>query len=80
MRLDFRGNEAEISLYLDPDLTGIGLGKSMLAAAQHRIALASSGNRVIAEVRAENEASQAAFRAAGFARSDSLRWQWEARP
>lgn len=77
VRLDLDRNDAEISLYLDPALTGLGLGTAMLTAAQRWVAEQRPGLRLVAEVRTGNDASQGAFRAAGFSRAAPERWQWE---
>jgi UDP-2,4-diacetamido-2,4,6-trideoxy-beta-L-altropyranose hydrolase len=80
VRFDFTGDSAEISLYIDPELTGLGLGKAMLEASQRWItAQAPRINRVVAEVLPGNTASAGAFRAAGFSPASPQNWNWETR-
>jgi UDP-2,4-diacetamido-2,4,6-trideoxy-beta-L-altropyranose hydrolase len=76
LRLDHRGDEAVVSVYVDPALTGVGLGPSILRAAQqwvhhHRSQMAA----MVADILPQNTASASAFAAAGFAR-DGARWKW----
>lgn len=78
VRFDDDGHgSAEISYYLDPELTGLGLGSATLRAAQRWIA----GNRtwacIVARVLDGNAASAQAFAAAGFARVGNHDWHWE---
>ena len=81
IRFDFTDDAAEVSLYVDPALTGLGLGRALLGAAQHWIAVrAPRTRRVVAEVRPDNTASVRAFRAAGFSPAQPQHWVWEARP
>lgn len=80
IRFDFSEDAAEISIYLDPELTGLGLGGAMLAVAQAWLAsFCPQVNRVIAEVLPNNVASANTFRAAGFAQQSTTLWVWEAR-
>jgi spore coat polysaccharide biosynthesis predicted glycosyltransferase SpsG/RimJ/RimL family protein N-acetyltransferase len=75
VRLDRAGCEAAVSIYLDPALTGLGLGSRTLEAA----ARWASGpqlrlRRLVAEIDPRNEASQTAFAASGFRRAAERRW------
>jgi len=79
LRLDIApgGAQAEVSLYLDPALHGLGLGAALLTAAQawtrqHEPSL----GRLMAEVLPGNEASAAAFRAARFQPDGDQHWTW----
>ena len=58
----------EISVFLDPQRRGSGLGSSLIASAVRFIARSNpwSCQRIIARIKAENQASQSAFRRAGF--------------
>lgn len=72
VRFDHRGEDAgrpchEVSIFLDPDLLGLGLGPPMLAAAEQAMAgLAAGPLRILAVTRPENHASQAMFRRCGY--------------
>jgi UDP-2,4-diacetamido-2,4,6-trideoxy-beta-L-altropyranose hydrolase len=78
--LDATGTQAEVSLYLDPALHGLGLGSALLEAAKGWVL----GNepaikRLVAEVLPGNEASRAAFRSAGFKQAATAHhWNWTA--
>jgi UDP-2,4-diacetamido-2,4,6-trideoxy-beta-L-altropyranose hydrolase len=77
LRLDLSQAEAEVSLYLDPALHGLGLGASLLRAGQRWIAEHGAPvEHLVAEVLPGNESSRAAFEAAGFARQGAQHWQW----
>lgn len=69
VRLDRDGEQAEVSIYLDPALGGLGLGRKLLdqaaALAQDQLGL----RRLVATIRTENVASQRSFTAAGFAKA-----------
>jgi UDP-2,4-diacetamido-2,4,6-trideoxy-beta-L-altropyranose hydrolase len=79
IRFDFAGEQAEVSLYIDPELTGLGLGRRLLEAAKRWVTMQSARvRRVVAEVLPENTASARAFRAAGFGPTDPSHWSWEA--
>ena len=76
LRLDFDSDQAEVSIYLDPALTGLGLGAALLTAGQrwviqHRPAT----RRLIAEIDPENTSSQRAFAAVDFSGDDKF-WTW----
>ena len=75
MRLDREGAEAEVSIYNDPALTGLGLGPRMLeAAARWATAPAAGLQRLVAEIDPRNGASEAAFEVGGFRRAAPRRW------
>jgi UDP-2,4-diacetamido-2,4,6-trideoxy-beta-L-altropyranose hydrolase len=78
LRFDLAGSSAEVSLYLDPELTGIGLGTRLLREAQRWIAAEQPAlRRLTAHVKESNSASAAAFASAGFTRAGPLDWTWE---
>lgn len=57
----------EVSIFLDPDLHGLGLGPPMLLAAEQALVADVPGAvRVLAVTRPENRASQAMFRGCGY--------------
>lgn len=61
------GPQYTVSIYLDPDLHGLGLGPPLLAAAEKAlIDLTKSAARIFAVTRPENVASQAMFRSCGY--------------
>lgn len=72
VRFDRRGEQDgrdsfEVSIFLDPDLHGLGLGPPMLEAAERAIAALAPGPvRILAVTRPENQASQAMFRRCGY--------------
>jgi UDP-2,4-diacetamido-2,4,6-trideoxy-beta-L-altropyranose hydrolase len=68
-RLDERA--AEVSLYLDPALHGLGLGRAMLLAGERA---AAAGIDVHAEVLEGNDGSAALFDSAGYRRIDATHW------
>lgn len=68
-RLDERS--AEVSLYLDPGLHGLGLGRAMLLAGERA---AAAGLDVKAEVLEGNDGSAALFDSAGYRRIDATHW------
>lgn len=74
IRFDERpaAGHAEVSLYLDPDLQGLGLGGQLLAAGEAR--LRGRITAIDAEVLPGNEASQALFRSAGYQRVDATHY------
>jgi UDP-2,4-diacetamido-2,4,6-trideoxy-beta-L-altropyranose hydrolase len=78
VRFDIAGQEAEVSLYLDPELTGLGLGQRMLVAASAWLAAQRMGvRRIVAEVLAANTSSARAFRGAGFLSANARHWSLE---
>jgi UDP-2,4-diacetamido-2,4,6-trideoxy-beta-L-altropyranose hydrolase len=69
LRFDYEGDRATISIYLDPELNGIGLGSAALRAGIRWIARGMSGRKVRllrAEILPTNESSRRSFAAAGF--------------
>lgn len=68
-RLD--GGRAEVSLYLDPALHGLGLGKAMLLAGERA---AAEGLDILAEVLEGNDGSARLFDSAGYRRVDASHW------
>lgn len=78
LRLDRKDAEAKVSVYLDPALTGLGLGPEMLRAgvgwSQRHL---SKLKRLNAEILPQNGASISAFRAAGFTEDDAGQWTHE---
>ena len=74
LRFDRSGAEATVSVYLDPDLTGLGLGRRVLEAGRRRLASTSpSVATLIADILPANVASAGTFEQAGYARC-SARW------
>jgi UDP-2,4-diacetamido-2,4,6-trideoxy-beta-L-altropyranose hydrolase len=74
LRFDRKDAEAVVSVYLDPDLHGLGLGRRILEAGRRHVASTSpSVATLIADVMPANVASAAAFERAGYARH-STRW------
>jgi len=78
LRLDHNADEAVVSVYVDPALTGVGLGPYILRAAQqwtnrHRPDMAA----MVADILPQNSASVSAFLAAGFS-PEGTRWKWRA--
>jgi UDP-2,4-diacetamido-2,4,6-trideoxy-beta-L-altropyranose hydrolase len=75
LRLDSNAANAEVSIYIDPALAGVGLGTHILEAgvrwAGHR---QPPLRALIAEIDAQNVASAAAFAAIGFTRQSERRW------
>jgi UDP-2,4-diacetamido-2,4,6-trideoxy-beta-L-altropyranose hydrolase len=78
LRLDLEGDAAEISIYLDPILTGLGLGHALLRAAQSWVLENQSLmlKRLVAEIMPDNRVSQNAFTQARFALKGT-RWIWD---
>lgn len=78
LRLDISRACAEVSLYLDPQLHGLGLGAALLRASQEWARDQEPTLECLtAEVMAGNEASAAAFSAAGFVRAGPQKQLWE---
>lgn len=65
------GRTAEVSLYLDPALHGLGLGRAMLLAGE---ADAACGLDISAEVMEGNIGSARLFESAGYRRIDTTHW------
>jgi UDP-2,4-diacetamido-2,4,6-trideoxy-beta-L-altropyranose hydrolase len=79
LRLDLEGDRAEVSIYLDPACTGLGMGPWLLRAVQ-RWAVGEGALRcLLAHIRPGNRASELAFAAAGFKRGEPL-WTWMLEP
>jgi len=76
LRFDVLGEHLmEVSLYLDPDLHGLGLGKALLLAGEAHIALVRKGGvRMVATVLGDNLPSQKLFESCGYCLEDG-RWQ-----
>jgi UDP-2,4-diacetamido-2,4,6-trideoxy-beta-L-altropyranose hydrolase len=75
VRLDLTGDEAEVSIYTDPDLAGLGLGRRMLdAVAWWAISHGVGARTLIAEIHPLNVASQRSFAAANFCQVAPRRW------
>ena len=75
LRLDFSGAEAEVSIYLDPAMTGLGLGPRILLAAQRWALEHTTLERLVATILPSNTASMRAFSSAGFVRQEKG-WVW----
>lgn len=61
------GDRAVVSLYLDPEVQGLGLGAELLTSGEHFMAArASSAFTIVADVTAGNVASQRLFAACGY--------------
>ncbi|RYG07616.1 MAG: N-acetyltransferase [Caulobacteraceae bacterium] len=69
LRLDQTGMSAEVSIYLDPAQTGRGLGREILRAGILH-ARQTGIDTLVASIKDTNVASQSAFTAAGFVRSN----------
>jgi UDP-2,4-diacetamido-2,4,6-trideoxy-beta-L-altropyranose hydrolase len=75
LRLDRAGVEAEVSIYIDPELTGLGLGRRMLEALELWASAGLSGIQTLtAEIDPRNGSSEAAFAASGFHRVGPRQW------
>lgn len=71
---------AEVSIYLDPDLAGVGLGRTVLEAGQAwSIRNLPALGSLRAEILSGNRASAALFSAAGFSKITDTQWRWEVR-
>lgn len=74
LRLDRDGPEATVSIYLDPDLIGLGLGRHILEAGRrHLVKTSSPVATLFADILPANLASASAFTEAGYVRSGD-RW------
>ncbi|WP_280154591.1 UDP-2,4-diacetamido-2,4,6-trideoxy-beta-L-altropyranose hydrolase [Piscinibacter sp. XHJ-5] len=79
VRLDHEDDAATVSIYLDPALTGLGLGAPLLDAARRWTAERCTGpRRLRAVIDPRNHASRRAFAAAGF-HEEGAHWVREAR-
>lgn len=79
LRLDIQDIQAEVSIYLDPALTGLGMGPWLLRAAQQWVRRHAKLERLVATILPANRASARAFIDAGFVFQDPL-WVWPVRP
>jgi UDP-2,4-diacetamido-2,4,6-trideoxy-beta-L-altropyranose hydrolase len=78
LRLDFGADEANVSIYVDPRFTGLGLGQAMLRAAQSLMIErrpSTTVERLVAQILPTNHASQVAFEKVGF-KPKRGRWTW----
>src|SRR5262249_31318558 len=67
LRFDKQDDEALVSIYLDPGLTGLGLGHAILRAGEAWLRTARPAIRTIrAEILSDNVASVRSFEAAGY--------------
>jgi UDP-2,4-diacetamido-2,4,6-trideoxy-beta-L-altropyranose hydrolase len=78
MRFDYQGDQATVSIYLDPDLLGLGLGTFALRAGR-RWLLAQEGRSgirtLLAEILPPNTSSQRIFASAGYSRTaNPIQW------
>lgn len=72
IRFDIERNNAEVSLYLSPDLTGRGLGiRLLLQGEQQLLQERPEVDRILATVLEGNEASHNLFRRCGYDRANS---------
>jgi RimJ/RimL family protein N-acetyltransferase len=79
VRLDHDVAASTVSIYLDPELVGLGLGPHLLHSLQAHSLAGTRRPRLRAEVLDANAASLAAFERAGFVRGASD-WFWEPAP
>ena len=67
LRYDFGPTEALVSIYLDPEMTGMGLGNRLLFAGTDWIRSHRSATKsIVAEIDPRNTASRSAFLKVGF--------------
>ena len=78
IRLDQDDGSTMVSIYLDPDLVGLGAGPQVLYAAQRFNAARRPGALLCAQIVPQNTASIASFEAAGFLHFNG-HWRWEPR-
>ena len=76
LRLDHEETLTTVSIYLDPDMVGLGVGSQVLRAAQRLRANCRPGIPLCAQILSQNAASIASFEAAGFVRAHG-QWRWE---
>lgn len=69
LRFDMQGEEAEVSIYLDPARSGHGLGRRILEAAADWATAKTDLQRLTASIKDQNLASIGAFEGAGFMRA-----------
>jgi UDP-2,4-diacetamido-2,4,6-trideoxy-beta-L-altropyranose hydrolase len=78
LRLDMRDESAEVSIYIDPELTGIGLGRELLRKGQQWVIQNEPTlKHVCAEILSANLSSAATFASQGFRQIDATHWKWE---
>ena len=78
VRLDHSGTEAVVSIYLDPALTGLGLGpRTLIEMQKWSLSHRPDTLTLVADVLPDNKASIAAFTAAGF-RPEGAHFVWRA--
>lgn len=69
LRFDTQKEEAVVSIYLDPGLTGLGLGHTILRAGEAWLRASLPAIRIVkAQILSGNKASAASFEAAGYQR------------
>jgi RimJ/RimL family protein N-acetyltransferase len=67
LRLDHDGPDSTVSIYLDPQFTGLGLGPRLLREGRRWLSnRRPATQRLLAVIRPHNRASAQAFTAAGF--------------
>lgn len=77
LRLDLEDESAEVSLYVDPELTGLGLGPAVIRAIQRWVQ--EHEPRILsltAHVLPQNSASTKAFCSGGFRQMNATEWTW----
>jgi UDP-2,4-diacetamido-2,4,6-trideoxy-beta-L-altropyranose hydrolase len=80
LRFDIDDGVAEVSIYLDPDLTGLGLGARMLSVGQRWIAADMPRlTHLRAEILEANKSSATVFNSAGFVQVAPTQWRSEIR-
>lgn len=79
VRLDFNGKaEAEVSIYVAPEMTGLGLGVALLRATTAWVEQKlHSVSRLRADIDPENRQSAHAFKTAGYSQDSSRSWSME---
>jgi UDP-2,4-diacetamido-2,4,6-trideoxy-beta-L-altropyranose hydrolase len=77
LRFDIEHHLATVSIYLDPDMTGLGLGPAILRVGMIWLHAQHPGVRdVLAEIDENNVASAASFARAGFHKDTNQLWKW----
>lgn len=79
LRFDVEDAQAEVSIYLDPALTGLGLGPRLLRAGQRWTRDNTALERLVATILPGNRASLRAFEDVGFVCGEPL-WTWRVTP
>jgi UDP-2,4-diacetamido-2,4,6-trideoxy-beta-L-altropyranose hydrolase len=79
LRFDVDDAQAEVSIYLDPALTGLGLGTHLLRAGQRWARENTALQRLVATILPGNRASLRAFEDVGFVCSEPS-WTWRVTP